>query len=206
MESPTRSSDRIAVTFSSDTLVTSLSSGIKSIAGYSRHEMLGRPIARILADRTLFEMPRILDTVKDKGSWEGEIDYRGSNRTTITAYSTIMPLSESGPGISGYLLLSHLAESENSVCGTGSSDTNAGPRVRIMVHDLNNHLAVIMGSTQLLALNSGWTGKIRTDIEKLYGELERMARVVERLHGYAISLCEKSPNSSVKEDSIQGTA
>jgi hypothetical protein len=40
-------------------------------------------------------------------------------------------------------------------------------------------------------LNTGCQGRIRTDIEKLYSELKRVNQVVERLHGYAISLYDK---------------
>jgi hypothetical protein len=55
-----------------------------------------------------------------------------------------------------------------------------------------------MGSTQLLALSPGCTGKVRTDIEKLYSELERVAHAVEKLHGYAISLCEGPSDISLE--------
>jgi signal transduction histidine kinase len=63
--------------------------------------------------------------------------------------------------------------------------------LRAFVHDLNNPLAVVMGFSQLLELNSNCNGKVRADIEKLSEELKNVVHIVERLHGYAISLDEK---------------
>ena len=85
---------------------------------------------------------------------------------------------------------------------------DVGSRVRALVHDLNNPLAVVMGSTQLLALNVHCTGKIRSDIEKLYSELEKMAQVVEKLHGYAFSLCERGRDSGTaqEENAVRNSA
>ena len=203
MESLTSSSDWIAVTFSYETLITSLSPGIESFAGCSGSEMIGRPITQFLADRTVYEMPCMLDTVKKEGRWEGEIVYRDCRRNEIKAHGVLIPLS--GPEVhnSGYLLQSKLTEFQDLDSGSISIYSEVGSHVRTLVHDLNNPLAVIMGSAQLLALNPGCTGKVRSDIEKLYSELGRMAHVVEKLHGYAISLCERTPDSAAEEHSIQ---
>jgi hypothetical protein len=39
-------------------------------------------------------------------------------------------------------------------------------------------------------LNAQCAGKVRADMEKLFSELKRVVQVVERLHGYALSLQE----------------
>lgn len=206
MELLTHSSAWIALTFSSDTVVTSISHNMVSSTGYSNHEMIGRPITQFLADRTVFEIPSILGTVKNTGRWEGEFVYRDCNGSAIAAYGIVMPLSDNGGGNSGYLLLSKVTDSMSSEDGPGSKYEDVGSHLRTLVHDLNNPLAVIMGSTQLMALNAGCTGKVRSDIEKLYEELERMARIVEKLHSYAVSLCGKSSDSSAQENPMQNSA
>ena len=63
-------------------------------------------------------------------------------------------------------------------------------KLRTFAHELNNPLAVMMGFTQLIMLNAQCSGKVRADMEKLFSELKRVIHVVERLHGYAISLQE----------------
>ena len=98
------------------------------------------------------------------------------------------------------LLLSKLTESQDSSDDAGTTYADVGSRVRALVHDLNNPLAVIMGSTQLLTLNSRCTGKMRADIEKLYSELEKVVQVVEKLHGYAFSLCEQASDPPPEEN------
>jgi len=206
MELPINSSARIAVTFSSDTRITSLSPGIESITGYSSCEMVGRPITQFFADRTVFQMPYILDTVKEEGRWEGEIAYRDRNQNAVKAHGILIPLADCKTRNSGYVLLSKSAASRDSGDDSGAALADAGNRIRSLVHDLNNPLAFIMGSTQLLALNARCTGKVRSDIEKLYAELEKMAHVVEKLHGYALSLCERDYNPACENNSIRNSA
>jgi signal transduction histidine kinase len=63
-----------------------------------------------------------------------------------------------------------------------------GKELRTLVHELNNPLAVMMGFTQLILLNNHCDGKVRADLDKVYSEMKRVARAVEKLHGYALSL------------------
>ena len=202
----TNLSGRLAVTFFPDTRIKSLAPGIESLTGYGNGEMVGRSITLILADRTVFEMPNIMDTVKKEGIWEGEIAYRDIHKNVIRTYGTVIPLSDGTSRNSELLLHSRLAQSETSYDGANFIYSDVGSRIRTIVHDLNNPLAVIMGSTQLLALNPGCSGKMRSDIEKLYAELEKMADVVEKLHGYAFSLCKRIPDPVFEENTIQHSA
>jgi len=206
MEPLTGQSALAAITFSVDTLITSFSSGIEVFAGYSKNEIVGRSVARILADSSVFDMPKILDTVKSEGGWEGSITFRDRNKKSVKAYGTVLPLAEGDCRNTGYLLLARLGKFTNAGNESGLEYSYIGNRIRELVHEINNPLAVIMGSTQLLAMNSGCTGKVRSDIEKLYDELEKVAHVVERLHGYAFSLCEKSSKAPLPDNSIVHTS
>ncbi|MBN2318122.1 MAG: hypothetical protein JXR49_03560 [Acidobacteria bacterium] len=206
MELLTNSSGWLAVTLSSETLVTALSSGTEGFAGYAGREMIGRPITRFLADKTVYEMPQILNTVEDEGKWEGEIIYRDHHGKKIKTRGSVILLSDKESRHSGFLLLSRRIEFQDSSDEDGSFCADVGSRVRALVHDLNNPLAVVMGSTQLLALNVHCTGKIRSDIEKLYSELEKMAQVVEKLHGYAFSLCEGVSDPESEENTVRNSA
>lgn len=207
MESLTNSSGWFVVTLSPKTLVTALSPVTDGFIGYSGREMIGCPITQFLADKTVFDMPCIINTVKEDGKWEGKIAYRDRHGRDFTAHGNILLLSDSENRHSGYLLLSRLAGSSDSKDGDiGSRYEDVGLRVRALVHDLNNPLAVVMGSTQLLTLNSRCTGKIRSDIEKLYSELEKMVQAVEKLHGYAFSLCEGSSGPAQEENTARNSA
>ncbi len=63
-----------------------------------------------------------------------------------------------------------------------------GKELRTLVHELNNPLAVMMGFTQLILLNNRCDANVRTDLDKVYSEMRRVARAVEELHTYALSL------------------
>ena len=63
-----------------------------------------------------------------------------------------------------------------------------GKELRTLVHELNNPLAVMMGFTQLILLNNRCDGAVRADLDKVYSEMKRVARAVEKLHSYALSL------------------
>jgi signal transduction histidine kinase len=206
MELLTNSSGWLAVTLSPETLVTALSPGTEGFAEYTGREMVGCPVTKFLADKTVFEMPQILDAVKKEGKWEGEIVYRDRHGRGIRTQGSIILLSDDESRHSGYLLLSRLTQPENLADATGSIYADIGSRVRALVHDLNNPLAAVMGSTQLLALNVHCTGKIRLDVEKLYSELEKIVQVVEKLHGYAFSLCERVSNPAPEENPVRKRA
>jgi signal transduction histidine kinase len=88
-----------------------------------------------------------------------------------------------------------------SAPGSGTSGEEAlrydvGKELRTLVHELNNPLAVMMGFTQLILLNNRCDGKIHADLDKVYSEMKRVARVVEKLHAYALSLQQQGPANS----------
>jgi signal transduction histidine kinase len=206
MESPKNPSGLLAVSFSSGALITSVSPDIENLIGYAGCELTGLPVTRILADRSVFKMPDILNAASQRGSWEGDVEYLKRGGGAVKASGTVIPLSDSGNIPAGFLLLSKLKDPARPDSGDGSIYTEVGSQLRSFAHDLNNPLAVIMGFTQLLVLNTGCTGKVRSDIEKLYSELERVIEVVDNLHGYAVSLCEKASGSTDSKPSVRHSA
>jgi len=203
MKLPENETAPAVVTFDCDTRVTSLSPGIEAIAGHSRNEVIGESVAQMLADVTVFQLPQILDTVKSEGIWEGEINFRHCNKAPVQTHGTVLPLSEGNNGNSEYLLLIRPGETyDEGGTVVSSICSEIGHRVRKLVHETNNSLAIIMGSTQLLSMNSSHTEKTQSDIEKIYTELGRVALVVETLHEYAHSLCERASVYSIEEKAI----
>jgi len=82
--------------------------------------------------------------------------------------------------------------------GSGPSGEEAlrhevGKELRTLVHELNNPLAVMMGFTQLILLNDRCDSNVRADLDKVYSEMRRVARAVEKLHAYALSLQQRRP-------------
>lgn len=193
------SSRWLAATLSPEALIASLSSGAEQFTGYSAQELVGRPITQILSDESAFEMPRILALAKEWGYWEGETVHRTRAGKSLEARSAITLLAGKGNHADGFLFVSNLNKSLVLKESDDSVVADIATTLRAFAHDLNNPLAVIMGFTQLLILNSGCQGKIRSDIEKLYSELKRVNQVVERLHEYALSLYDKQqPDSQTK--------
>lgn len=192
MQSFACSSKWLAAIISSETLIASLSSGAEQFTGYSAQELVGRPITQILADSSAFEVPRILDAAKNWGSWQGQIVHKARGGKLLEAHGIVSLMAGNGDCAAGYLLVSNLNKSLASDGCENAAVTEVAANLRTFAHELNNPLAVMMGFTQLLVLNANCQGNIRDDIEKLYSELKRVIQVVEGLHGYALSLYEKS--------------
>ncbi len=197
------SSRWLAATLSPEALIVSLSSGAEQFTGYSAKDLVGRPITQILSDESAFDMPRFLEQAKEWGYWEGEIVHRTRGGRPLEARSAITLLSGKLDRADGFLFVSNLNKSLALKESDRSAVADIAARLRAFAHDLNNPLAVIMGFSQLLILNTGCQGKIRADIEKLYSELKRVHQVVERLHDYAISLYEKRSSDLETEAEIQ---
>jgi PAS domain S-box-containing protein len=189
MQSLPGSSRWLAATLSLEALITSLSSGAEQFTGYSAQELAGMPVTRILDDSSAFEVPFILKSTKEWGSWGGEIVHRNRDGNLLKARGTLTMLGSREGYQCGYLLISHF----DSLSAPGGKEdsiaADTAAKLRVIAHDLNNPLAVIMGYVQLLILDENCPEKIRADIEKLYSELQRIISVVERLRSCSISLC-----------------
>jgi PAS domain S-box-containing protein len=190
MQSVDCSSNWLAATLTSEALITSLSSNAEQFTGYSSQELVGKPIAQILADRAAFEMPRNLELAKEWGYWQGEVVHVSRGGKHFDARCTISLLAGKRNYSSGYLLISNLNRSLELDESENSAVAEIATTLRAFAHEMNNPLAVMMGFSQLIVLNQSCQGNIRNDMEKLYSELKRVIQVVERLHEYAHSLSE----------------
>jgi PAS domain S-box-containing protein len=191
----------LAITLSTNALITSLSPGAEQLIGYSAQELVGKSIVHILEDNFAFEVPQILKTTTEWGFWEGDIVHRMRGGRRLDARGMVSSLAGKEHGSDGYILLSSLNQSLVLNDGETSAVTEIADMLRRYAHDLNNPLAVIMGFTQLLALNEDCHGQMRQDLDKLYSELKRVIQIVDRLHGYAHSLYRK--NDSEEELGIR---
>jgi PAS domain S-box-containing protein len=203
MQIPAGSSAWLAATLSPEALITSLSPGAEQFTGYSARQLVGQPITQILADSSAFEMPRILNSAEELGHWEGEIVHRARGGELFEARGILSLLAGNGDHRAGYLLISSLNKSLVLDECEMSAVAQVAAKLRGFAHELNNPLAVLMGFTQLLIYDPNCQGKIRNDIEKLYSELKRVIQVVERLHGYAISLIEKPQPDQTSSAPVQ---
>ncbi len=192
MQSFACSSKWLAATLSSEALITALSSGAEQFTGYSAQELVGHPITQILADSSVFEIPRILNAAKEWGYWQGELIHKSRGGKHLEARGTISVMAGKGNRAAGYLLMSNLKKSLVLDEDERTAVMEVAADLRVFAHDINNPLAVMMGLAQLLILNASCQGKIRGDVEKLYSELKRVSQAVERMHSYSLSLHEKT--------------
>ncbi len=180
----------LAVTFGYDGLISSISQGAEQVIGYSAQELAGRPITQILADRSVFEVARMMEQAKERGAWEGKIVHLNRSGISFEAAGNISTLFCRESPKAGFLMVSNLAAGRAPDAEEQVAVKEVAGKLRTFAHELNNPLAVMMGFTQLILLNAQCNGKVRADMDKLFSELKRVIQVVERLHGYALSLQE----------------
>jgi len=178
----------MALALSNDGRITSISNTAAQLTGYSTAELSGRPVATILADRSILEFSKLIQSARDWDIWQGEIAYRNRSGNLLWAHATLAPLfnGNGSDRCDGFLLMSDLNYGPGNDAGPALSEVAA--HLRETSHELNNPLAVIMGFTQLILLDSQCDGKMRSEVERLYSEMKRLIQVVERLHAYAVSL------------------
>jgi len=180
----------LAVTFGKNGLISSLSPGAEQVIGFSARDLVGEPITRILADRSVFEVASMMEQATERGLWEGKIVHLNQSGISFEAAGNVsMLLTHEGPKI-GFLMVSTLVRNADGDPYEQVAVKEVALKLRTFAHELNNPLAVMMGFTQLILLNAQCTGKVRADVDKLFSELKRVIQVVERLHGYALSLQE----------------
>ena len=192
MRSFGESAQWMAVSLSSDGLITAISSAAEQLTGYSAQELVGRPVASILADGSGSEVSQMMKFATDWGLWEGEIAHRNRSGTFLRAQASMTQLTAQDNNSAGFLLLSAL-DRPNGINAAGASLGEVAAHLREVAHELNNPLAVILGFTQLILLDPYCEGKMRADVERLHSEMKRVIRVVEQLHAYARSLQETQP-------------
>ena len=191
MQSLACNSKWLAAILSSEGLIESLSAGAEQFTGYSSQDLVGRSVIQILSDSSALELSGMFEAANEWGHWEGEIVHKARGGKLLDGRGSLSLLAGSGNSSAGYLLVSNLHKSPVFDNCEDSGLAEVAGNLRTFAHDLNNPLAVMMGFTQLLILNTNCEGKIRSDIEKLYSELKRVIQVVERLHKYAFSLYER---------------
>ncbi len=180
----------LAVTFSTDALIESVSPSAEQLTEYTPRELVGQPLTQILADCSIFEVPCMMESARLSGHWEGELIHRSLGGKCFAARAMLTPLAGENESVRGYLLVSMPAVScETTDYAINPPDLAAN--LRRISHELNNPLAVMMGFAQLILLNTRCEGQIRADMEKLYAELKCVIQVVDQLHSYAIALQEE---------------
>jgi len=198
MQAHSDAAEWMAVAFSADGLIASLSSKAEQLTGYSAEDLIGRPVTHIMADRSAFDVPCMLDSAKEWGYWDGEVVHRCRSGESFEARASLTPLTGRDDNVWGYLLVSIPEVPTGTTCGEIPLGDVAA-KLRMFSHELNNPLAVMMGFAQLILLNTRCEGQIRTDMEKLFSELKRVVQVVERLHSFAVALQEdhSAPRAAV---------
>jgi len=186
----------MAVTFSGEGLITSVSPEIEEITGYTARELADHSITEILGDASVFRLPDMMNTCRECGTWSGEIQHLHRSGLSVPAYGVLSLLTSAGEGLASFLLISAFS-------GSGSEPMKhahireIGARLREFAHQLNNPLAVILGFTQLIMTSPQCTGAIQSDMEKLYSETRRLVELVQRLHKYGLGLQEGARDEDV---------
>ena len=175
----------IAVTFSPEGLITSVSSNVERLTGCAAGELIGRPIVRLMTDDTAFEIPQMMDAAVQQGSWKGAIVFRTCSEIQARAHGILYPLVSSPDSASGFVLISQERSSKQAL-----PPNEIEAALRGLIHELNNPLAILSGFTQLLMCNPECSEKIRADVEKLYLETGRIIAVADKLRALAVSLHE----------------
>jgi PAS domain S-box-containing protein len=191
----------MVATFSSDGIISSISSRIEEITGFPSLEVVGKPITQILSDRSVFEVLHMIQSARQNGFWEGDVVHRHRDGRSLVARGGVLCLSGGEKQNSSYLMISTHQQAPERGSAVDLALSEVASKLRTFAHELNNPLAVIMGFAQLILMNSGSDSKVRTDMERLYSEMQRVIQVVEKMHGYAYSLQDDAPQQLSRKTS-----
>ena len=176
----------VAIAFSPEGRITSVSANAEQLAGCPAGELIGRPIVRLMTDDMAFEIPSMMDAAVQQGYWKGAITFRMRGEGAVKAEGILYPLVGAPDSASGFLLISQECTSKQTL---PLHEIEAA--LRDLTHELNNPLAILAGFTQLLMCNSDCSEKIRADMEKLHLETGRIIAVSDKLRALAVSLHER---------------
>jgi nitrogen-specific signal transduction histidine kinase len=176
----------VAIAFSPEGRITSVSANTEQLAGCPAGELIGRPIVRLMTDDMAFAIPSMMDAAVRQGYWKGSIAFRMRGEEAVKAEGILYPLVSAPDSASGFLLISRECTSKQTL---PLHEIEAA--LRELTHELNNPLAILVGFTQLLMCNSDCSEKIRADMEKLYLETARIIAVSDKLRALAVSLHER---------------
>jgi nitrogen-specific signal transduction histidine kinase len=183
----------VAITFSPEGLITSISSNAEQLTGCGGGELIGRPIVRVMTDDTAFEIPLMMDAAVQQGSWKGAIVFQTRGEAPVKAHGVLYPLVSSPDSASGFVLILQERTLKQAL---PLREIEAA--LRNLTHELNNPLAILAGFTQLLMCNPDCSEKIRADVEKLHLETGRIIAVSEKLRALAVSLHEWGDSQDAK--------
>ena len=183
----TSSANHMLLTLTADGLVSSVSSETVRILGALTGGCIGTPVTKILADRSAYEIPRILRNARDSGNWEGEMVFRNSEGNELGLRATIFSLLDRSGQLCSFALVA--APAETPASGVARDETSeVSAKLRNVSHELNNRLAVVMGFAQLVMLDKRCQESMRSHMEKAFAEIQRVVEIVEDLHHFAQSL------------------
>jgi|WetSurMetagenome_2_1015567.scaffolds.fasta_scaffold473931_1 PAS domain S-box-containing protein len=186
----------MAVTFSGEGLITSVSPETEEVTGYAPGELSERSITEILADASVFRLPDMMNICRQSGTWTGQLEHLHRSGTSVRAHGVLTPLSSAAGSLPFFLLVSAFSADDSEQTKDGHLK-EIGSRLREFAHQLNNPLAVILGFTQLIMTSPQCTGPMVTEMERLYSEMRRIVEIVQRLHKYAFSLQENARHEDV---------
>ena len=188
----------LGAVLSPDGLIIALSGNAEECTGYPIRELRGRSITSLLSPSSALEMECLLGSPQGCGAWEGTIEHSGRNGALLEVKACLIPLEflrETGAAF--LLVLAFEAEQETGERAVSLPEVAS--HLRRTVHDLNSPLAVMMGLTQLILLDSRCGERFRGDIERLLAAMMRVAEITEQLHAYAFTLQGEAARSDPQE-------
>lgn len=176
----------MAVTFFPDGIIRSLAPRGPSLSA-EPSELVGCHITHLLAPASVLELPQMIRTARESGSWEGEISLRGGDGRSFPASGCLAVVSGMELTEETFLLLSMSRDSKPGA-GAGLDLHEVGNRMRDIAHQLNNPLAVMMGYAQLVLMDMPAGGRLRADVELIFEQTQRIAGLVEKLREFGAFL------------------
>jgi nitrogen-specific signal transduction histidine kinase len=179
----TESGQWMTIGITAEGIIEALSGQAEQWIGYSASELAGKSLATILSDGE-FEAPRILKAAGESLGWAGKVTFCNRMGDPVGACAWVTKISGRGNQPAGFVAFAFIPPPPDG----DSPLPGISAYLREVAHEMNNPLAVILGFTQLILLDGNCSGKVRADVERVYSEMNRIVQIVERLHGFAISL------------------
>ncbi len=187
--------------------ITYYAMGSEMMFGWAKNELIFKHVSMLhLPDDAKSELPYMLDQVSKRGQYEVEMNMVKKSGETFPVVLTINKFLDAEGKLSGYVFIAKdITERKKMEYQIFQNEKLAaiGQLAAGMAHEINNPLFVISGRVEMILEDATLAEALRTDLQIVTTQAERIRKLVDRLLKFARKTPPKTEQIAVN-DVVEG--